>query len=207
MSSKKYTDLGRRIAEAFARSGLNQTKFARLAHVTQGGVSRFLTGKDRIPEDKLIAWAKLLNDDFGLPWLTEHAKLQFVPVTIEGEVAAGAPIEFFQDPTKPIFNLPPEVVRPGCVMSALRVRGDSMVEEGIFDGDILVVSKGCKAENGQIVIAFVPDDGITVKRFREDRRVVELRPANKNYQPLIFHKGEDEMPEIQGIVTGLLRLF
>lgn len=169
ISKPENLAVGERVRLARKKAGLTQVELGKRVGLAHPSISQGENGQTKFEDSTLRSLAQALQDDFGLAWLSEFSKPKFFPIQVEGEVRAGAPIEFFQDSEKPVFHFPPEVVRSGCAMSALRVRGDSMTDEGIFDGDILVVSRGCRAETGQIVIAFVPDDGITVKRFYEDR--------------------------------------
>ena len=84
---------------------------------------------------------------------------------------------------------------------ALRVTGDSMIDDGIFEGDLLVVQSRESAEAGQTVVALV-DGEATVKRFYRQGGQVELRPANDNYEPIVANP---EAVQVRGVVVGLVR--
>jgi len=87
----------------------------------------------------------------------------------------------------------------------LRVRGDSMIEDHIRDGDFVVINDRQAADNGEMVIALLDDSGATVKRYyRERDGRIRLQPANETMQPLFVH--EDDV-RIQGIVVGVLRRY
>lgn len=86
----------------------------------------------------------------------------------------------------------------------LRVRGDSMINAGIHEGDLLVVDRGQQPANGKIVVAMV-DGQATVKRFRKDKKGIALVPENDNYDPLLV-KSEQEF-NIAGVVTGVIRVL
>lgn len=117
-----------------------------------------------------------------------------------GTVAAGTPIEAVEIPES--IEVPESFLGTGNNF-ALRVRGDSMIEEGIREGDILIIAKKSYAENGQTVVALVRGEA-TVKKLYRQGVEVELRPANSQMQP-IRAAGTDV--EIVGTVVGLLRHY
>ena len=128
-----------------------------------------------------------------------HADGETIPLL--GVVAAGRPIEPVED-AEPV-EIPASMGGRG-ERYALRVRGDSMVEDGIRDGDLIVVRRARDAENGQTVVAIV-DGEATLKRFhRTARDRVELRPANDAFQPI---RVPADRVEIRGILVGLLRSY
>ena len=122
----------------------------------------------------------------------------FVPLL--GEVAAGRPLEPFEHP-EPI-EIPPSLLRGGENF-ALRVRGDSMIDDGIHDGDIVIVRRQSTAENGQTVVALVDGEATIKKYFRRGQRV-ELLPANPQVPPIVVEWGD---VLIRGVVVGLIRRF
>jgi len=117
-----------------------------------------------------------------------------------GLIAAGRPIEAIENPES--VEVPESMLGPG-ERYALRVQGDSMIEDGIHDGDLIVVRRTSQAENGQTVVAVI-DAEATLKRFFRRGPRVELRPANQALPPL-------EVPaasvEIRGTLIGLLRQY
>ena len=121
-----------------------------------------------------------------------------------GSVAAGVPIEKFNHDE--FVEVPRSFVRNSQRSFALRVEGQSMIEDGIFDQDIIVVQKQENASNGEIVVANV-DNESTVKRFylhKEKKFPVELRPANSRMDSFWY---QPEQVRIEGIVVGLLRTY
>lgn len=130
-------------------------------------------------------------------------------IPLQGKVAAGLPIEALT------FNesiaVPSQMVRQASKTFALKVQGDSMIEEGILDGDTILVQQQSSANNGDIVVATIENEA-TVKRFylrtpprgSNDHLMVELRPANEKLQSMWYSPYE---VSIQGIVVGLLRKF
>lgn len=127
-----------------------------------------------------------------------HAAGATIPLL--GVVAAGRPLEPIED-ADPV-EIPASMTGPG-ERYALRVRGDSMVEDGIHDGDLIVVRHARQAENGQTVVAVV-DGEATLKRFHRTRDRVELRPANPAFAPI---RVSAERVEIRGVLVGLLRSY
>lgn len=116
---------------------------------------------------------------------------------ILGSIAAGAPIEAIEVPEElDLAQLTP----PGSDCYALRVRGDSMIEDGIHDGDLVLVERREDARNGQIVVAVLPDETATLKRIYREQGRIRLQPANAAMKPRIV----DEV-EVRGIVLGVIR--
>jgi repressor LexA len=124
----------------------------------------------------------------------------FVPMM--GRIAAGVPISAIQDHTGNI-NVPPEMLGGGEHF-ALEVKGDSMIDAGIFDGDTVVIRKGDTAINGDIVVALVDDEEATLKRLRKKGESIALEAANTAYETRIF--GPDRV-RVQGKLVGLLRKY
>ncbi len=121
-----------------------------------------------------------------------------------GRVAAGSPI-LAEEHIEETLPVPPALFRPRADY-LLRVRGASMRDAGILDGDLLAVHRAPRAENGQIVVARI-DDEVTVKRFRRHahwRHRVELLPENPDFAPLVIDLREQRLV-IEGIAVGLLR--
>ncbi len=124
-----------------------------------------------------------------------------VSIPLVGRVAAGRPIEAIEHAET--LHVPPNLLRGG-VNFALKVQGDSMIEEGICDGDWVIVRKQANAENGQIVIAMLEGEA-TVKTFYRKKDSIELRPANATMKPILVHRGQGF--QILGIVVGLMRKY
>lgn len=124
----------------------------------------------------------------------------FVPLM--GRIAAGVPISAIQDHTANI-NVPPEMLGGGEHF-ALEVKGDSMIDAGIFEGDTVIIRKGETAINGDIVVALVDDEEATLKRLRKKGESVALEAANPIYETRIF--GPDRV-RVQGKLVGLLRKY
>ena len=125
-----------------------------------------------------------------------------VPVPVMGRIAAGVPISAIQNHSHSI-SLSPEMLGAGEHF-ALEVRGDSMIEAGILDGDTIIVKKQDTANTGDIVVALIDDEEATLKRLRRKGASIALEAANPAYETRIF--GPDRV-RIQGRLTSLLRKY
>ena len=123
-------------------------------------------------------------------------------IPLLGMVAAGQPIEAIL--AHETVSAPKNMIGRGR-MFALRVRGDSMIEENIQDNDIIIVSSQETAENGQMVVALIDGNYATVKKFYREPDFIRLEPANPQFKP-IFIKTRERI-QIQGVVRGLIRNY
>jgi repressor LexA len=123
-------------------------------------------------------------------------------VPLLGKIAAGTPIEAISNLTN-FISVPQHMAGSG-EQYALEVKGDSMVEAGICDGDTVLIEKCDTAENGTIIVALVDNSEATLKRIRKKGETIALEPANINYETQIF--GPDRV-QIQGKLVGLLRTY
>lgn len=120
---------------------------------------------------------------------------------IMGFIAAGAPIEPFNDPSATI-SIPQAMISGKKRTYVLQVRGESMIEDGILDGDHVIIEQTEAATNGEIVVALLDNGMATLKRFFKEATRIRLEPANAQMQP-IFVKNV----RIQGKVVGLVRKY
>ena len=123
-------------------------------------------------------------------------------IPLLGTVAAGQPIEAIL--SHDVVSVPKELHGRGRTF-ALRVRGDSMIEENIQDGDIIIVVSQKTADNGQMVVALIDGNYATVKKFYREPDFIRLEPANPQFKP-IFIKTPERI-QIQGVVKGLIRKY
>jgi repressor LexA len=131
----------------------------------------------------------------------DRRKSAAVSVPLLGRVAAGRPIEAIEG--SDTFEVPASMLRKRDSF-ALRVAGDSMMDEGILDGDIILVEDRPDPHTGEVVVAVV-DGEATVKRFyREKNGSVRLQPSNANYKPIMVEDGD---LKIRGAVVGLIRRY
>jgi len=133
--------------------------------------------------------------------VAQEKKSAAIELPMLGYVAAGRPIEAIE--TTDSISVPEELVRRGPTF-VLRVRGDSMIEDGICDGDYVIVEERSTPENGETVVALI-DGGATVKRFhREPGGNIRLVPANATMQPLVV---KDADLTIRGVVVAVMRKY
>jgi len=120
-------------------------------------------------------------------------------IPLAGAIAAGRPIDAIEG--KEYIEIDNQYAKQGCF--ALQVKGDSMIEEGIFDGDFVIIRPNPTPRNGEIVVALLEDGSATLKRFYKENGKFRLQPANKDYKPIILD--QHEAIQIQGVVVALYR--
>jgi repressor LexA len=124
-----------------------------------------------------------------------------IDIPLHGRIAAGTPIEALQGTES--FSVPAALLGPG-EHYALEVSGDSMVEEGILDGDFALIRKVDVAREGEIVVALVDNEEATLKTFRREGQMIRLDPANRNYEAQRY---DPRRVQIQGRLAGLIRRY
>ena len=132
----------------------------------------------------------------------QPSAMESVSLPLYGRIAAGLPIEALRDETSRL-DVPANMLGSGDYY-ALEVSGDSMIDEGIMDGDLVVIHRTDQAHNGEIVVALVDGFDVTLKRFRKQGDSVALEPANRNYETRIFSA---DQVAVQGRLVGLLRNY
>lgn len=164
--------------------GLTQQELAEALRTTRVSIARYETGARKIGGAVEVAVRQLLRT-------TE--------IPMAGIVAAGSPIE--PVPQSELVEVPPSMLRGGETF-ALRVKGESMKEDGILPGDLVIVRKQATARDGQTVVAIVNREA-TVKVFHRKDRHIELHPANAAMTPLVVRAQDDF--RIEGVVIGVIR--
>lgn len=144
----------------------------------------------RVPESMVAAVTSMMGGmrEYDVPLFSSR-------------VAAGAPDDVDSHIDR-VVTLPAHLVLSHKDTFCVQVQGDSMINAGIYDGDILVVDRSQELTNGKIVVAMV-DGQATVKRFKRDKTGITLLPENDNYQPIIVTQGQTL--DISGIVVGVVR--
>jgi repressor LexA len=162
-----------------------------------GGTSRGI----RLKSDTLRALNAARLSQFGKQFSLPLPSLAQLTLPLVGRVAAGSPI-LAQEHVDQQFVVEASLFarKPDYL---LKVRGMSMRDAGILDGDLLAVQQSKEAKNGQIVVARLGDD-VTVKRFRRTKDHIELIAENPDFKTLIVHPGEDAF-ELEGLAVGLIR--
>ncbi|MDD4795946.1 MAG: transcriptional repressor LexA [Bacilli bacterium] len=126
---------------------------------------------------------------------------ELVKVPLLGKITAGSPIEAIENPDE-IFTLPASLIPSRESIFTLKVEGDSMVNVGIFDGDIVIVQKQKVARNGEIVVAMNDENEVTLKTFYKEEDHIRLQPENDTMEPIIL-----DNVTILGKAIGLYRKF
>lgn len=146
----------------------------------------------------------VIRGDFTsrLPGVRSATDAPVVQLPLYGRIAAGVPIEALRDTTANI-EVPASMLGTGQHY-ALEVAGDSMVDAGILDGDTVIILRGDTAENGQIVVALVDDEEVTLKRLRRRGASIALEPANQRHEVRIL---PSDRVRVQGRLVGLLRQY
>ncbi len=141
---------------------------------------------------------RILHEEYAV---ADAAVVRSIELPLMGYIAAGQPLEPHTDPNA-TFHISASMISGNKTAYVLQVKGESMIEDGILDGDFVVIERVTDANNGQIVVALVDDNLATLKRFyRESGRIV-LKPANAKMDPIYPNSCK-----IQGKVVGLVRKF
>ena len=126
---------------------------------------------------------------------------EVVEVPLVGKIAAGNPIEAIENPDE-FFSLPANLIPPKETIFTLKVSGESMINAGILDGDIVIIQKQKIANNGEIVAAMTEENTVTLKRFYKEKDHIRLQPENDTMSPIILPNCT-----ILGKAIGLYRKF
>jgi len=175
----------RQIADAIGVSSL-ATVHEHLQTLEAKGLIKRKGGKNR--------YIKLLNEDIEI-------SNQGIEVPIMGIIAAGLPIQSFSDPNAKL-SIPPDFTSEKRRVYVLQVKGDSMIDEQIRDGDYVVIQQSQTAVDGDIVVAMLDNGMATLKRFFKEATRIRLEPANAKMQPIFVRR-----VRIQGKVVGLIRKY
>ena len=124
-------------------------------------------------------------------------------IPLLGSIAAGNPIEAMENPDE-FINVPSSFISPNNKYFGLKVNGLSMIDKGIFDGDIAVIKKTNDVLNGQIAAVLTQENEVTLKTIKIKDNKIHLIPANKSYSEKIF---DLNMVQIQGTLTGIIRKY
>lgn len=187
--------VGKLIKEARLARGVSLRALAAKVGIHFTHLSKIENGKDSIGRDSLTKIAESLGVDPDL--LLGESGHQAVPFRVLGDVAAGVPIEAIENVET--FDLTKIFDPHGHFL--LRVKGDSMIEDGINDGDMAIVRHTTVAKNGDTVVAII-DGEATLKRFRKQGRSVILTPANERLTEMEYPASE---VEVCGVFVGLIR--
>ncbi len=161
------------------------------------GLSALSTVHEHITE--LVEKGFLRRDERKERGLYLPAKRQqYIEIPLKGIIACGQPIEPIEMPDEFIRVAREETLRGNIY--ALRAKGDSMIQEGIFDGDFIIVKKQSTAENGDTVVAIIDDGQATLKKYFQEKEKIRLQPANPEFAPMYRKE-----VEIRGVVAKIIR--
>src|SRR3989338_3276316 len=189
-----YSPILREMADAMNRNSVSTIHALIRSLVDKGYIQKV--------EDNSRTLKILKRDNIGiLLGATPKAIGPTMSLPLMGYIAAGRPLEPYTDP-EASFEIASAMISGKKTAYVLQVKGSSMIEDGIFDGDYVVIEKTDMANNGDIVVALVDDNLATLKRFYKENDKVVLKPANAQMEP-IYPKSL----KIQGICVGLVRKF
>ena len=138
----------------------------------------------------------------SIPAKAQAVEAAAIELPVMGRIAAGVPISAISEVSHNVA-VPQGMIGQG-EHYALEVRGDSMIDAGINDGDVVVIRETNKADNGDIVVALVEDEEATLKRFRQNGSSISLEAANPAYETRVFR---DDQIKVQGRLVGLIRTY
>ena len=169
---------------------------------SKSGIHRLLNGlEERGYIKKLVNRARAI--EIIKPSVTNHKNYgEIISLPLLGQIAAGSPIEAISDNTNYI-DFPKSLLGNGDYF-ILSVKGDSMIEAGILHGDRAVIKKSQSAENGDIIVALIDNEEVTLKRLFKRSGQVALQPENKSYETRIY--GHNRI-KIQGILSNIFRNY
>jgi repressor LexA len=213
MLTRKQNELLSYIHERLAESGVSpsfeEMKDA-LALKSKSGVHRLISALEergfirRLPNRaRALEILRMPDVQAGIASQARvpQAANDVIDLPLHGRIAAGMPIEALEGQTS--LSVPAALLGPGEHF-ALEVAGDSMVDEGILDGDYALIRKTDIARDGEIVVALIDDNEATLKTYRKEGQMVRLDPANRRYDAQRY---KPEQVRIQGRLAGLLRRY
>ena len=189
-------DVGKMIREARQARGISLRQLADRVGIHFSHLSKIENGKDQVGRNSLAKIAEMLGVDPDL--MLGEAGHQTAPFRVLGDIAAGEPIEAIENVET--FDLT-KVFDPHTHF-LLRVRGSSMIQDGINDGDMAIVCHSRVAKNGDTVVAIVDGGDATLKRLKKVKNSVTLIPANDQMTEMVFPASR---VEIRGVLVGLVR--
>jgi repressor LexA len=196
--TKRQKQLFDYLDDYIARQGYAPTLEEIGAHFHLSSLATVHKHLSNLEEKRLIK--RKWNFSRAIELVPRQKRSSAVELPLLGLVAAGQPIEALE--SSETFSVPEEFVRRQNTF-ALRVKGNSMVEDGILDGDYVIVEERTTADNGETVVALINGDA-TVKRFYRDKGKIRLMPANQSLAPIIA-RAQDV--QIRGVVVAVLRKY
>jgi len=200
-----YSDLTKRqsITLDFIREFLAKHNYApSYRDIMKGtGISSPATAYNHVQALRDKGYITLTDGQMRSVELTEKSNVftRGIELPLVGSIAAGEPIEAIENNES--IAVPLELL-PNLNCYVLQVKGESMIEDGILDGDFVIVERSFYPENGDTVVALLDNENATLKRYYREKTRIRLQPANKSMKPIYTRN-----PVIQGIVRGVLRRY
>lgn len=200
-----YSDLTKRqsITLDFIREFLSRHNYAPSYRdiMTGTGIASPATAYNHVQSLRNKGYLSLTDGQMRSVELTEKSNMftRGIELPLVGIIAAGEPIEAIENNES--ISVPLELL-PNLNCYVLQVKGESMIEDGILDGDYVIVERNFYPENGETVVALLDNENATLKRYYREKTRIRLQPANKTMKPLYTRN-----PVIQGIVRGILRRY
>ncbi|MCP4785715.1 MAG: helix-turn-helix domain-containing protein [Fuerstiella sp.] len=190
------SEIGQKLRDLRKSRGITLRELAEEVGIHFSSISNIENGKERCGEETLTKIAEALGADVDL--MLGEAGHRTLPYRVLGNIAAGTPIEAIENVET--FDL--SLVFDPRDHYMLKIRGDSMILDGINDGDMAIVKHGTRARNGQTVVAIVDGGEATLKKFVKKDRLVVLSPANRRMKAKTYPAGR---VEIRGVLAGVVR--
>ncbi|HPN14634.1 MAG TPA: transcriptional repressor LexA [bacterium] len=182
INDRSYAPSFREIADGLALASPSTVHVHIQALRTRGFLKSGGAARELEPTDKAVRWGKS------------------VVLPLAGLITAGQPIEAIEE--RETMAVPVDLAPNSANSFVLRVKGQSMIEDGIFDGDYVVVEHNPSPKNGDVVVALLDNAYATLKRFYRERDRIRLQPANSTMKPIYCYD-----PIIQGVVRAVIRKF
>ncbi len=165
------------------------------------GIKSPATAYAHVQQLREKGYIKLRNGEMRSVELTEKSNIftKGVEIPLIGLIAAGSPIEAIEQ--RETITVPLELL-PHLNCFALQVRGESMIDDGILDGDYVIIERNFYPKNGDVIVALIDNENATLKRYYREKNRIRLQPANKKMKPIYVKN-----PTIQGIVRGVIRRY
>lgn len=205
MKDEFHTDLTKKQSEALRqiREFLLKNNYAPSYRdiMKAMGIKSPATAYAHVQQLKEKGYLKLRNGEMRSVELTEKANIftKGIELPLVGTIAAGHPIEAIED--RGSITVPLELL-PNLNCYVLQVKGESMIEAGILDGDYVIVERNFYPQNGDVVVALLDNENATLKKYYREKTRIRLQPANKKMRPIYTRN-----PVIQGIVRAVLRRY
>ena len=178
-----------------SKSGIHRL----IISLEQRGFIRRLKHKARAMEITKSLNESFINNDR----LSIHSRNDYTSIPLLGSIAAGNPIEAIEN-TDEFIDVPSSFISPTNQYFGLKVNGNSMIENGIFDGDIAIIKKTSNVQNGKIAAVITVENEVTLKTIKIQNSKIHLIPANKNFQEKTFNLSD---VQVQGVLSGLIRKY